>query len=257
MHQADLLYLPHDKVYQNTYKYTLNVIDVASRYKASRPLKTKKASEVAEMLQDIYKKGPLRYPKEFHVDNGTEFKADVLKLMKEKGVEVVSATTKYHHNFTAFIERFNKTLAERLFKAQDAQELQNPTKYSRIWVKYLQKAVTRLNSEKTRMLGMTPAKAVKLDNVELKVKPYPEEKVLPEDGLYRYLYQPGELEGGDRRRATDKIWSRNTFRLDRIVENLGQRVLYYLTDGPRAFVREELMLIPEGTEVPPEWVEEW
>ena len=258
MHQADLLYLPHDKVYQNTYKYTLNVIDVASRCKASRPLKTKKASEVAEMLQDIYKKGPLRYPKEFHVDNGTEFKADVLKLMKEKGVEVVSATTKYHHNFTAFVERFNKTLGERLFKVQDAQELQNPTKDSKIWVKYLQKAVTRLNSEKTRMLGMTPAKAVKLDNVELKVKPYPEEKVLPVDGLYRYLYQPGELEGGDRRRATDKIWSRNTFRLDRIVENLGQRVLYYLTDGPkRAFVREELMLIPENTEVPPDWVEEW
>ena len=61
MHQADLLYLPHDKVYQNTYKYTLQVIDVASRYKASRPLKTKKASEVAEMLKDIYKKGPLKY----------------------------------------------------------------------------------------------------------------------------------------------------------------------------------------------------
>ena len=260
MHQADLLYLPHDKVYQNTYKYTLNVIDVASRYKASRPLKTKKASEVAEMLQDIYKKGPLRYPKEFHVDNGTEFKADVLKLMKTHDVKVVSATTKYHHNFTAFVERFNKTLAERLFKAQDAQELQNPTKDSRIWVKYLQKAVSRLNSEKTQMLGMTPAKAVKLDNIELKVKhPYPEEQILPVDGLYRYLYQPGELEDDNRRRATDKIWSRNTFRLDRIVENPGQRVLYYLAeDAPkRAFVREQLMLIPENTELPPEWVEEW
>ena len=260
MHQADLLYLPHDKVYQNTYKYTLNVIDVASRYKASRPLKTKKASEVAEMLQDIYKKGPLRYPKEFHVDNGTEFKADVLKLMKTHDVKVVSATTKYHHNFTAFVERLNKTLAERLFKAQDAQELQNPTKDSRIWVKYLQKAVSRLNSEKTQMLGMTPAKAVKLDNVELKVKhPYPEEQILPVDGLYRYLYQPGELEDDNRRRATDKIWSRNTFRLDRIVENPGQRVLYYLAeDAPkRAFVREQLMLIPENTELPPEWVEEW
>ena len=73
-----------------------------------------------------------------------------------------SATKKYHHNFTAFIERFNKTFAKQLFKDQDAQELQNPTEDSKIWVKYLQKAVTRLNSEKTRMLGMTPAKAVKL-----------------------------------------------------------------------------------------------
>ena len=105
---------------------------------------------------------------------------------------------------------------------------------------------------------MTPARAVKLDSVELKVKLYPEEKVLPEDGLYRYLYRPGELEGGDRRRATDIIWSWNTFRIDRIVENKGQRVLYYLVDGPkRAFVREELMLISEDTEVPPEYVKEW
>ena len=61
-----------------------------------------------------------------------------------------------------------------------------------------------------------------------------------------------------RRRATDNIWSRKTFRLDRIIENPGQRVLYYLTDGPeRAFVREELMDIPEDTQVPPEWVEKW
>ena len=108
MHQADLLFLPHDKVYQNTYKYTLNVIDVASRYKASRPLKTKKASEVAEMLQDIYKKGPLRYPKEFHVDNGTEFKAGVLKLLKEKGVKVVSATTKIPPQFHCVCRAFQQ-----------------------------------------------------------------------------------------------------------------------------------------------------
>ena len=108
--------------------------------------------------------------------------------------KVVSATTKYHHNFTALIERFNKTLAERLFKAQDAHELQNPTKDSKIWVKYLQKAVTRLNSEKTRMLGMTPAKAARLGNVELKVKPHPKEEVAREGGLYRYLTPSESIE---------------------------------------------------------------
>ena len=54
------------------------------------------------------------------------------------------------------------------------------------------------------------------------------------------------------------IWSWNTFRLDRIVENSGQRVLYCLVDGPqRAFVRKELMLISEDTEGPPEYVKEW
>ena len=48
------------------------------------------------------------------------------------------------------------------------------------------------------------------------------------------------------------------FRLDRIVEDQGQRVLYRLAAGPeRAFVREKLMLIPEATELPPDWVKEW
>ena len=54
------------------------------------------------------------------------------------------------------------------------------------------------------------------------------------------------------------IWSWDTFRLERIVENPGQPVMYYLAEGPkRAFVKEELMKVPEGTEVPPESVKEW
>ena len=163
--------------------------------------------------------------------------------MKEHDVEVVDC-----------IYSFNKTFGDRMFKARDAQELQNPTKDSKIWVKYLQKAVTRLNSKKTRMLGMTPAKAVKLGNVNLKVKPYPRGEVAREGGLYRYLYKPGELEDDYRRRATDMIWSWDTFRIDRIVDREGHRVLYYLApsgaagdaDGPqRAFVREELQEVPE------------
>ena len=257
IHQADLLYLPHDKVYQNTYKYTLNVIDIASGYAASRPLKTKKAKEVAEMFKDIYKKGPLKYPEELHVDSGTEFKGEVLKLMKENNVPVKSVVTKYHHSFTAFVENFNKQLAMMLFKPQDAQELRSG-KDSKIWVKNLMKFVTKLNNRKLDRTKMTPSKAIKLENVELKIKPYEPEDVAPVDGLYRYLLEPGEENSDSKRRATDNIWSRGTFRLDRIIENPGQRVLYYLDEGPkRAFVREELMLIPEDTQKPPELVKDW
>ena len=178
--------------------------------------------------------------------------------MKEHKVIVKRVTTKYHHKFTGFVENFNKTLAQRLFKIQDAQELNNPTKDSRTWVKHLYKIVSSINNTKLDRIGMKPKDAVKLKNVTLNVKYYPKEEVLPEDGLYRYLYQPGELEGGQQKRATDMIWSWNTFRLDRIIENPGQRVLYYLAEGPeRAFVREELMLIPENTELPPDYVKEW
>ena len=166
LHQGDLMYLPHDKVYGNVYKYVLCVIDAGSRYKAARPLRTKKAEEVSEMLGDIYKKGPLKYPETFQCDNGSEFKGGTTKLLEKHNVEIKRATTKYDHKHTAFVERMNKTLAEKLFKIQDAQELLNdPEKQSKTWVKHLQNIIKKLNNEITAMIGMKPKDAIKLDVV--------------------------------------------------------------------------------------------
>ena len=41
------------------------------------------------------------------------------------------------------------------------------------------------------MIGMKPNDAIKLYTVPLD-KTYPKETALPEDGLYRYLYEPGD-----------------------------------------------------------------
>ena len=70
--------------------------------------------------------------------------------------------------------------------------------------------------------------------------------------------QPRKEHDDQRGRATDRIWSKASYRLREIVENPGNHVMYYLADGPeQAFVSEELMLIPEDTEVPPDYVQEW
>ena len=57
--------MPGDKLYGNNYKYILPGIDVASSYKVAQHLKTKQAKEVAKMIKDIYKAGPLTYPNVF------------------------------------------------------------------------------------------------------------------------------------------------------------------------------------------------
>ena len=76
--------------------------------------------------------------------------------------------------------------------------------------------------------------------------------------MYRYLYQPGEQHGDQKRRGTDLTRSKNTYRLDRIVQDPGNRVLYYLQERlDRAFVREKLIYVFEDTQVPPDWVSEW
>ena len=193
----------------------------------------------------------------FQCDNGSELKNEVTKLLEKHNVDIQRATTKYKHTHTAFVEAFNKELAKLLFKPMNARELQDSEKLCTIWVKNLNKIVNKMNNVKSSMIGMKPKDAFKLDTVPLD-KRYPEETVLPEDGFYRYLYQPGEQHGNQNRRATDFIWNKNTYRLNRIVEELGNCVLYYLQDEPdRAFVREELMHISEDTQVLPYWVSKW
>ena len=257
-HQFDLLYMPHNLFEENTYKYILTGIDVASRYKVARSLRTKKSSEVAFVLEAIYKKdGMFKYPRDVQCDNRSEFKNEVKQLLEKHSVEIRRGTTKYKHTHTAFVEAFNIELAKQSFRPMDAQELQDPEKVSTIWVKNLNKTVNKMNNTVSSMIGMKPKDAIKLDSFGPD-KTYPKETVLPKDGLYRYLYQPGEQHGDQKRRATDLIWSKNTYRLDRIVQDPGNRVLYYLQDGPdRAFVREELMHVSEDTQVPPDWVSEW
>ena len=139
------------------------------------------------------------------------------KLLESHSVEIKRATKKYKHTHTALVEAFKKELAKELFKPMDAQELNDPDKISRMWVRNLENTVKRMNNSKTAMIDMKPKDAIKLSNVELvKSEESADEKPLPEDGLYRYFYEPGEQHGDQKRRATDFVWIKNTFRLDRI-----------------------------------------
>ena len=167
MHQFDLLYMPSDTLYGNKYKYILAGIDASSRYKIARPLRTKQARDVAEMIADIYKVGPLKYPKIFQCDNGSEFKGEVTKMLKKQEVKIQQVTTKYKHTHTAFVEAPNKILTERLFKVQDAQELNDQEKVSSRWVKHLYGLVDELNDTETEMIGMKHKDAIKLKEVPL------------------------------------------------------------------------------------------
>ena len=62
------------------------------------------------------------------------------------------------------------------------------------------------------MIGMKPKDAIKLVEVPLGSREScPPEEVLLEDGLYRYLLQPGEEYDDQGHRATDRIWSKGTY----------------------------------------------
>ena len=131
---------------------------------------------------------------------------------------------------------------------------------STAWVKHLPEVVAALNNEETSLTGKKICRGYKRKIrfcQTVPSKPYRRpvemfEKQLPSFVHVRYLYQPGELEGGTKR-ATDPVWSLKVFKIEKPVMKSGQPVMNYLQDGPkRSFVREELLDVPSNTEVPSE-----
>ena len=103
------------------------------------------------------------------------------------------------------------------------------------------------------MLGQKPAEAITMKEIKiLSSKPIKNnEYLLPPGVKVRYLYQPGELEGGERRRATDHIWSLDTYEIRQAFNN--NPIVYHLHDPApkRGFVREELLVVPNDTQRQP------
>ena len=58
------------------------------------------------------------------------------KMLEKHEAKIRRVTAKYKHT-QHFVEALNKMLAERLFKVQDAQELNDPEKVSSTWVRHL------------------------------------------------------------------------------------------------------------------------
>jgi len=152
----------------------------------------------------------------------------------------------------------NRTLAERLVGHQYALEMLLPEgQRSTAWVRRLPDVVKVLNDEVTRLTGKKPALAIKEKAVASKPstkysRPVGvNEKKLPPLISVRYLYQPGELEGGIKR-ATNPIWSLQVHQIERNVTKPDEPVVYYLSAGlKRGFVREELLVVPPNTQLPP------
>ena len=80
------------------YKYVLNIVDVASRYKRSYQLTTKNSKEVAQAFQWIYENTPLGYPKTLIVDDGKEFYEDTTKLMEKHDVIIQRGDPSQHRS---------------------------------------------------------------------------------------------------------------------------------------------------------------
>jgi hypothetical protein len=209
-------------------------------------------------------------------DGDASFRGAFSRGMKQHNVPI-RVVDLYSFKSLALIKAFKKNLAKLIYKVQYAIKGRLAEgERSRLWNKIFKKYIDFMNSSKTHLIGMSPAHAMTLEEVESKssskakraIGRYEEIK-LKKGTAIRYLLKPGELEGDHRHRATDPYWSLRVYKIKRVVigRNPPQPVLYYLEDRPiestahligrnprRPFKYEKLQVIeePDKIEYPPD-----
>ena len=203
------------------------------------PLTSKLAKEVATTFAAIYTGGPLTWPKMLMVDDRHEFKGEVTTLMSKHKVQVRHAQPG-HHRSQAFVESFNRRLAERLFREQAQQEL-DTGRDSHEWVAVLPAIVADMNDTVTRMTGLPPAKAIKMAKVPSVAEKAPlPETLLPIGTLVYIATNEEDQKDVVRRRATDPWWTHKPYPILRWVSEPGQPALYYTAFSKHGFTRSQL-----------------
>jgi transposase InsO family protein len=145
--QMDLMeMIPYARINKG-YKYILTCIDVFSRFARAEPLKSKDSKSVATALISMFKSSN-DIPRYIQTDLGKEFyNKEVQKVFKDRKIKHYSVHSLYK---AALVERFNRTLRERLNRFFTHQG-------SKVWYKTLSQIIDAYNSSSHRGInGLRP-----------------------------------------------------------------------------------------------------
>ena len=151
---ADLVDMQWNSKENKGVKYLLNVIDVFSKFVWSVPIRDKTGKSIVEAFQHIINESN-RKPKKLWVDQGTEFyNRSFKKWLDDHNIDIYSA---YNEGKAVIIERFNRTLKERMWKYFSAKNTHH-------YLDILNELIQRYNTTKHSSIKMTPTKASKKIN---------------------------------------------------------------------------------------------
>ena len=220
--QADLVEMGKFAKENKNYKYMLTVIDIFSRYAYARPLKNKSGPEVADALKDIFKENRYITPKFIQTDQGKEFyNKHVLELLKKYDVKLFSVFTDQK---SAVVERFNRTLKERMYRYFTFQG-------NHKWLEILPKLIKSYNNTYHSSIEQTPASVNKNNEMNVWLRQYSDlqsanhtkadynigdrVRISKQRGVFKKGYLPG--------------WSDEEFTIHSINTKY-KPILYYLQD---------------------------
>ena len=204
---ADLVDIKNLSKENKGFKYLLTVIDVLSKYAWVVPLKNKTGAEQKRGFESILKEG--RKPIQLQTDKGSEFYNKTFQaFLKDQAIHHFSTQGETK---ASTVERFNRTLKERMYRAFTAN---NTLKY--LWM--LPDLVKSYNASVHGSIKMAPEN-VNMSNDE-KVWKTLYKKKLSQRPVYKFL--PGDKVRISKVKRTFKKgylpgWTEEIFIIDRIL----------------------------------------
>ena len=141
---ADLVDMQAFAEYNDGVKYLLTVIDVFSKYGWIIPMKDKSGKSTADAFRKIFGSSGQK-PDKIWVDKGKEFyNKDVRELVELSSTE--------NEEKSSVIERWNRTMKEKMFKYFSANS-------TRKYIDVIDDMVSNYNNTRHGSIKMTPTKA--------------------------------------------------------------------------------------------------
>lgn len=164
IHSADIADMSSFADSNKGYKYILTIIDIYSRYAWCIPLKKKNTDDVLNSFKGLYKKGGVPHPEKLWTDQGGEFyNAKMNAWCKTNNILLYST---HGDHKAAVIERFNRTIKEKLFKTMTQM-------YTDDWLTYLPNLLKEYNNTVHKTTKQKPIDLFK-EKVTLNNDVYPE-----------------------------------------------------------------------------------
>ncbi len=237
---CDLMDLQDVARENNGYKYTLNIVDVFSKFAWCIPLKSKSANDVLEAFKSVFEDSQ-RKPNLIWVDKGSEFyNKYLIHYLKRLNISLYST---YSESKSVVVERFNRTIKDRLYKYFTAAN-------SYVWTVYLPQLITEYNNKKIHStIKMTPYNASKKENEDKLTELY-EKKAYPFEDIAPPAFGVGDMTRisktkGIFEKSYSHNWTLELFSIHKVLHTVPPT--YRIADGlgevlEGSFYTEELLL---------------
>lgn len=166
--EADLIDMNKLSFHNKQTRYLLTVVDCFSKYGFVRGLKNKTAQStvdaLADILREMYEKKKKR-PTYICSDRGSEFYSKKMRAyLKRYNIHLFSTNNRQIK--ASLIERFNRTLENRLYRYMTANNTKN-------YISVLQDIVTSYNNTYHSSIGLAPNQVTTKNSEQVWNKLYP------------------------------------------------------------------------------------